>query len=283
MTFDDAQKRGVVNMVEHDPLPPLPAQSQTPLTDAKERAAWNTTDGAAVLIGGVFDFARTLETALAAAKEKWEKERRDLQFQVKMAKGEVSEVIAEIYKAAEQRDALAEKLRRASEKQPINTHVRLFDLVRFMRRELHDADLIDDDEYAWLCLSPMSTAPEGGSPSPRRLEDYDALRTKLRELGEQLEGAKNVLQTGLDRDRDDKDTLLVLATVAVNGLYWTRKELAALQQTVGWAVALLDEIEDRFCKAESSYEVSSDEDWLIKEVAEFKHRLARQPDQRQLP
>jgi hypothetical protein len=64
----------------------------------------------------------------------------------------------------------------------INTNVRLFDLVRYMRSELHEAQLINDDEYAWLCGgSEMAHSPKGGSPSPRRLEDYDAMREAIRE------------------------------------------------------------------------------------------------------
>lgn len=66
---------------------------------------------------------------------------------------------------------------------PINTHVRLFDLVRYMRAELHDKDLITDEEYAWLCAeATMANDPKGGSPSPRRLEDYDKLRADLAAL-----------------------------------------------------------------------------------------------------
>jgi hypothetical protein len=65
-------------------------------------------------------------------------------------------------------------------KQPINTHVRLFDLVRYMRAELQEQDLITSEEYSWLCYeSPMANSPKGGSPSPRRLEDYDELRAEL--------------------------------------------------------------------------------------------------------
>lgn len=46
-----------------------------------------------------------------------------------------------------------------NEPQPseINTNTRLFDLVRFMRSELHDAGLINDNEYFWLCSdAPMA-------------------------------------------------------------------------------------------------------------------------------
>jgi hypothetical protein len=69
-------------------------------------------------------------------------------------------------------------------KTDINTHTRLFDLVRFMRAELHQADLITDEEYAWLCMeAPMAKGQ--GSPSPRRLEDYDELRGKLSAMTEE--------------------------------------------------------------------------------------------------
>ena len=63
----------------------------------------------------------------------------------------------------------------------INTNVRLFDLVRFMRSELHEAELITDQEYGWLCAeAPMAKGQ--GSPSPRRLEDYDEIRAKMRRM-----------------------------------------------------------------------------------------------------
>lgn len=62
---------------------------------------------------------------------------------------------------------------------PIN--VRLFDLVRFMRAELHEANLITDEEYAWLCMEAPLTQGVG-SPSPRRLEDYDELRAQTAKL-----------------------------------------------------------------------------------------------------
>jgi len=68
--------------------------------------------------------------------------------------------------------------------EPINTNVRLFDLVRYARIMLHEDDLITDDEYAWLCAAPMAQGP--GSPSPRRLEDYDELRQRERRLVEAL-------------------------------------------------------------------------------------------------
>ncbi len=63
----------------------------------------------------------------------------------------------------------------------INTNVRLFDLVRFMRSELHEAELITDQEYGWLCAeAPMAKGQ--GSPSPRRLEGYDEIRAKMKRM-----------------------------------------------------------------------------------------------------
>lgn len=64
----------------------------------------------------------------------------------------------------------------------INTNMRLFDLVRFMRSELHEQNLITDEEHAWLCHSEMATSKQGGSPSPRRLEDYDRLQRENNQL-----------------------------------------------------------------------------------------------------
>lgn len=73
-----------------------------------------------------------------------------------------------------------EKLEKS--KKTINTSERLFDLVRYMRSDLHVAGLITDDEYMWLCESPMAQSPQGGSPSPRRLEEYDQLKQENKKL-----------------------------------------------------------------------------------------------------
>lgn len=75
----------------------------------------------------------------------------------------------------------------------INTNVRLFDLVRFMRSELHDANLITDQEYGWLCAeAPMAKGQ--GSPSPRRLEDYDEVKaTHAAEVSKLRAALKNCL------------------------------------------------------------------------------------------
>ena len=74
----------------------------------------------------------------------------------------------------------------------INTNVRLFDLVRFMRSELHKQGLITEEEYVWLCSSKMATSPQGGSPSPRRLEDYDQLQSKLAEANKRLDYVRSI-------------------------------------------------------------------------------------------
>lgn len=59
---------------------------------------------------------------------------------------------------------------------PIST--RLFDLVRYCRGQLHEDGLITELEYAWLTAD-ADLAKGAGSPSPRRLEEYDELRTEL--------------------------------------------------------------------------------------------------------
>jgi hypothetical protein len=70
-----------------------------------------------------------------------------------------------------------------SDKPAINTSERLFDLVRYMRAGLHEADLISDEEYFWLCAeAPMANSPKGGSPSRERLEEYDEMRERIQSL-----------------------------------------------------------------------------------------------------
>lgn len=72
---------------------------------------------------------------------------------------------------------------------PINTHVRLFDLVRYSRATLHQDNLITDEEYAWLCAE-ADIAKGPGSPSRQRLEDYDDLRAELTRIKEELAVAR---------------------------------------------------------------------------------------------
>jgi hypothetical protein len=59
---------------------------------------------------------------------------------------------------------------------PEKINARLFDLVRYMRAELYEADLITDEEYSWLCYEAKLAKNGKGSPSPRRLEDYDTIK-----------------------------------------------------------------------------------------------------------
>jgi len=92
----------------------------------------------------------------------------------------------------------------------INTNVRLFDLVRYMRSELHEAELITDAEYAWICAeAPMAKGQ--GSPSPRRLEDYDEV--KAREIQLQLDVRGLLLAV-----RSDENHLGILTKSAISGI-----------------------------------------------------------------
>ena len=80
----------------------------------------------------------------------------------------------------------------------INTNVRLFDLVRVMRSELYEAELITDEEYSWL-LSEAPMAKGQGSPSPRRLEDYDDLRAKMKAMEKELRHLPDLLDAHFER------------------------------------------------------------------------------------
>ncbi len=82
----------------------------------------------------------------------------------------------------------------ALETPPDQINVRLFDLVRYMRSELHEADLIDLHEYAWLC-GQCELAQGDGSPSPRRLESYDRVRARIKELEADLAVARRYVRT----------------------------------------------------------------------------------------
>lgn len=98
------------------------------------------------------DFARTLERELAASQAQ----------------------VAALRESLEKREEYETK---------INTSHRLFDLVRFMRSELHEAELITDDEYSWLCSEcPMNHSDKPGSTSRMRLEEYDEMRARLQAL-----------------------------------------------------------------------------------------------------
>lgn len=59
---------------------------------------------------------------------------------------------------------------------------RMWDLVRHQRSALYEAGLLTAEEYA-LLVGSEDTSPHGqGSPSPRRLESYDAIRAELQRL-----------------------------------------------------------------------------------------------------
>lgn len=77
-------------------------------------------------------------------------------------------------------------------KTDIATNKRQFDLVRYMRSELHQAGLITDEELTWL----LTAADEGkigqGSISRERLDDYDVLREQLTSLQRELERYKKL-------------------------------------------------------------------------------------------
>lgn len=83
--------------------------------------------------------------------------------------GEDDWVQAEIY------DALLAHTREleAALKEAVQREERLTDLVRHQRHELHDADLISDDEFAALL------ADSDGGKRVARLEGYDAIRREL--------------------------------------------------------------------------------------------------------
>ena len=76
-------------------------------------------------------------------------------------------------------------------------HQRCWDLLRQMRSELLDQNLISRNEYAWLASeAPYATGgdssiPGQGSPAPRRLEDYDHLRAQHAILLAELQNIAN--------------------------------------------------------------------------------------------
>jgi hypothetical protein len=134
------------------------------------------------------DFARTLERELEEARTL---AGANATLRSIATKSDEGLSIVGAYGAALERAERAEaklaaakqEVKEARKKQPINTHRRLFDLVRNCRARLHQEDLITDDEYAWLCSHEFpEDKGKPGSPSPRRLEDYDALRAQLAAL-----------------------------------------------------------------------------------------------------
>lgn len=111
-----------------------------------------------------------------------------------------------------------EKLEKS--KKTVNTSERLFDLVRYMRAELHGADLITDEEYAWISGgSSMANSPQGGSPSPRRLEEYDQLKRENKKLltqRDELIAAAKSLCNGLELGMPCTNKIMRLQTAIKN-------------------------------------------------------------------
>lgn len=65
-------------------------------------------------------------------------------------------------------------------------HARLWDLVRYVRGELHREGLITDEELAALV--------QIGSDSARRLENYDALRARVRRLEREVKSRNSLIE-----------------------------------------------------------------------------------------
>jgi hypothetical protein len=69
----------------------------------------------------------------------------------------------------------------------INENERLRDLVRYSRHDLHDAELITDDEFAALLSVDGSVT---------RLENYDAMRATIEDLHAELKQLAPAEQSG---------------------------------------------------------------------------------------
>lgn len=120
---------------------------------------------------------------------------------VVMSPEEYEALYEQARKTERERNAALAERDAAIKAQPINTHVRLFDLVRYMRSELLNAGLITEDEYAWLAhTSPMAASPKGGSPSRERLEDYDALRARLKSAEDAMQESLEILTDNPEPD-----------------------------------------------------------------------------------
>ena len=68
--------------------------------------------------------------------------------------------------------------RLSKKEKPETINDRLFDLCRYQRSELLEAELITYEEYNFL-MHDCPLAQGSGSPSPRRLESYDKIRDEL--------------------------------------------------------------------------------------------------------
>lgn len=76
------------------------------------------------------------------------------------------------------------------------SETRLYDLVRYMRSELHTAGLITNEEYAWLATAATDGKPNQGSISAQRLATYDELRAEVARLTADREQIELELRQG---------------------------------------------------------------------------------------
>lgn len=162
------------------------------LSNQVSSTLWTTEDGDEKLAASADSLREEYSTQLGDAFEK---------AQTALVPDPGAPILAELAQ-------LREKVEVLTKKQPINTSLRLFDLVRYMRSELHQADLITDSEYGQLCAGPMAISPKGGSPSRLRLEDYDQLRvhnTKLLELAGTAIDFSHTDNCKWQNNGDDKD------------------------------------------------------------------------------
>ena len=119
----------------------------------------------------------------------------DLKYQ-KMHEAEIEAIAALL----DERDALQKRNQREQ------------DLIRYCRSDLHDANLITDDEYVELAKK---------HDAVKRLEDYDALRAELAKAKADVERLKKEID-------------------AHNGLVWvTREEVRRLDSAAEFCEELL--------------------------------------------
>jgi hypothetical protein len=195
------------------------------------------------------------------------------------------------------RDLVKRETATLRQQQPVNTHVRLFDLVRYMRAELHKADLITDQEYVWLCTeAPM--AKGAGSPSPRRLEDYDVLKSELEDAKAKIKALRGALEYvqpyctakhGVPTDVEDVFNAVLAPsesnltfTQSFHGGYgepFPLKELAAVLVDTDWdwmrnnrakhLVVFIDTRGERMCRV-------YDREQVVMTLTELKQQVGRE-------
>jgi hypothetical protein len=98
------------------------------------------------------------------------------------------------------------------------TNERLFDLVRFMRVELYNLEMISEEEYAWL-----SHEDKRARGSAERLTAYAGSRRRLRKRGRRIAELERSLKA-----RNEKIVELAGTTVEPVGEFG--EKLAAVLQ-----------------------------------------------------